>query len=80
MNSFRNLALRSEPRDKPASVIPPQKDASILDWLEQSGRLLEAPTETFYEEATPEELADFMGEDGSYNDFDDDDDELDLED
>lgn len=80
-SQFRNHALRSYPRTQAAPVIPASKDASILDWLEQSGRLLDAPIEAPYDEATPEELSDFINDDSTYNDFDDDDDDaLELED
>ncbi|HIK54269.1 MAG TPA: DUF3134 family protein [Synechococcales cyanobacterium M55_K2018_004] len=78
--SLNNRALRSQPLHQRAEVIPLSKDASILDWLEQSGRLLEAPAaESVFDEATPEELSDFIGDSDSY-DYDDDDDDLDLED
>ena len=35
-----NPSLRQEPRYEPASVIPVNRNTSILDWLSASGRLV----------------------------------------
>ena len=75
-----NPSLREEPRSQRAAVIPLKQEASILDWLENTGRLLARDNqEVSYPEADGEELNDLMaGEDNSF-DIDDDDD-LELED
>ncbi|MEM6425220.1 MAG: DUF3134 domain-containing protein [Cyanobacteria bacterium P01_H01_bin.119] len=70
-----NPSLRQIPREEHAAIIPLQQNASILKWLEGTGRLI--PRETVEvvkeekEEADNEEIADLMGNDG----FDDDDDD-----
>lgn len=80
MAQINNPALREQPREKPAAVIPPRSDSSILDWLESSGRLLARDTaESDYSEAE-EEITALMGSDDSSFDLDDDDDALDLDD
>lgn len=76
--SFYNPSLREEPRHQLAGVIPLKQEASILDWLEQSGRLIAREvTESDYLD-DDEELADTLlgTDDGSYDDIDDDDDDL----
>lgn len=75
-----NPSLREEPRSQRAAVIPLKQEVSILDWLENTGRLLARDVqEVSYLEADGEELNDLMaGEDNSF-DIDDDDD-LELED
>ena len=76
-----NPSLREEPRSQRAAVIPLKQEVSILDWLENTGRLLARDNqEAGYLEADGEELNDLMaGEDNSF-DIDDDDDDLELED
>lgn len=77
---MRNPALHEQPRSQPAAVIPVQRDASILDWLEGTGRLLSRETSetNFLEEE--EEINELMaGEDNSFDLDDDDDDSLDLD-
>ncbi|HEY9817525.1 MAG TPA: DUF3134 domain-containing protein [Candidatus Obscuribacterales bacterium] len=75
-----NPALRESPRSQPAGVIPAQRDASILDWLEGTNRLLERETvgNPFGPEEE-EEITELMdSNDDSFDD--DDDDDLDLDD
>lgn len=76
-----NPSLREEPRSQRAAVIPLKQEVSILDWLEDTGRLLARDSQDVnYLEADGEELNDLMaGEDNSF-DIDDDDDDLELED
>ena len=76
-NNF-NPSVRQIPRSQPADVIPLQRDSSILNWLEGTGRLIpREPIDSVGDEPEPEELADLMGAD----DKDDaDDDEMSLED
>jgi hypothetical protein len=79
---MRNPALHQQSRKQPASVIPIQRDASILDWLEGTGRLL-ARENSELELSTDEDEeinALMAGEDNSFDIDDDDDDSLDLDD
>ena len=73
---INNPALRVQRRNQPAAIIPTQQQASILDWLESTGRLIAREgTESsakFDDEA--EELSELMlGDDPNYADDDDDD-------
>ena len=73
-----NPSLRQLARRDPAAVIPVQRDASILAWLERTGRLIPRdPVETLPKEENSEEISDLMGGDDSNYD---DDDDLDLDD
>jgi hypothetical protein len=74
-----NPSLREEPRNQPAAIIPMQRNASILDWLETSGRLLARQPADFDYVDDEEEINELMGSDDASFD-DDDDDDLDLED
>jgi hypothetical protein len=75
-----NPSLREEPRNQRAAVIPVNRDSSILDWLENSGRLLARdPSETEFLLEEEAEISELMGSDDSF-DLDDDDDATDLED
>ncbi|MBD2103717.1 DUF3134 domain-containing protein [Leptolyngbya sp. FACHB-261] len=84
MSTLNNPSLREEPRRQRAEVIPSNRDSSILDWLEKSGRLMaREPDERSLAGADyrddEEELNDLMaGDDGGY--LDDDSDDADLED
>lgn len=66
-------ALRQMPRSQPAQVIPVQRDASILSWLESTGRLIpREPVDSVLDEPDSEEISDLMGaDDGGYDDDDD---------
>jgi hypothetical protein len=37
---MKNPALRKEKRYEPAPVIPLKQDGSLLDWLEENGRII----------------------------------------
>lgn len=77
---MHNPALHEVPRSQPASVIPPQRDASILDWLEGTGRLLARDAHEFSYLDEEEEINELMaGDDSSFDLDDDDDDALDLD-
>lgn len=69
---MQNPALQQQSRDQLAPVIPPQRDASILDWLEGTGRLLDRDN---VEAAFPDEEAEIndlmAGEDDSFDEEDD---------
>ncbi|MCD8485966.1 DUF3134 domain-containing protein [Kamptonema cortianum] len=77
-----NPSLREEPRYKPAAVIPPNQGSSLIDWLEASGRLLardNAEDVNYLDDE--EEISELMGAgDNDYDDIDDDDDAIELED
>jgi phosphopantothenoylcysteine synthetase/decarboxylase len=75
-----NPSLREEPRDQRATVLPQNRRTSILDWLENSGRLLARESSDFDYADDEEEINELMaGEDNSF-DVDDDDDDVDLDD
>jgi hypothetical protein len=79
---INNPALRVQRRNQPAAIIPTEQQASILDWLESTGRLIAREgTESnlkFDDEA--EELSELMlGDDSSYIDDDDDDSDDDVD-
>lgn len=76
---MRNPALHEQPRNQNAPVIPIQRDASILDWLEGTGRLLAREVSDF-DYGEEEEINELMAGDDSSFDLDDDDDSLDLDD
>lgn len=76
-----NPALRQYPRSQAAPVIPPQQDASILDWLEGTGRLLARDVQELDYRDEEEEINALMAaEDNSFETDDDDDDALELDD
>jgi len=86
-----NPSVRQIPRENPADVIPLQRDSSILNWLEGTGRLIpREPVDSIGDEPEPEELADLMGNEDKDDDDvadasndvedDDDDDDMSLED
>ncbi|MEE3718299.1 DUF3134 domain-containing protein [Tumidithrix elongata RA019] len=71
-----NPSLREEPRNKPASVVTSKQQASILNWLESTGRLIarEAVPSVYGDDT--EELNELMlGDDASYLDDEEDDDD-----
>ncbi|MGB3790390.1 MAG: DUF3134 domain-containing protein [Phormidesmis sp.] len=84
-----NPSVRQIPRKDTAEVIPLQRDSSILNWLEGTGRLIpREPVDSIGDEPEPEELADLMGTEDkdddddavAPDDDDDDDDEMSLDD
>ena len=80
-----NPSVRQIPREDPADVIPLQRDSSILNWLEGTGRLIpREPVDSIGDEPEPEELADLMANEDKDDDVedntDDDDDDKALED
>lgn len=78
---MHNPALHQIPRSQPASPIPLQRDASILDWLEGTGRLLAREPADFDFKNDEEEITELMAvDDGSFDLDDDDDDSLALDD
>ncbi|GAB4133774.1 MAG: hypothetical protein Fur0046_04880 [Cyanobacteria bacterium J069] len=78
---MHNPALREIPRSQPAQLIPVQRDASILEWLEGTGRLLARESGDFDFADDEEEINELMaGDDNTYDADDDDDDVIDLDD
>ena len=66
--SIRNPSLTAQPRYEVADVRPSQQQPSILDWLEQSGRLL-AREVNEADDYSDEEITELMsGEESSYQD------------
>lgn len=72
-SKFYNPSLRQVPRDSKAPILPASREASILAWLEDIGRLRsrEPIDSKVEEEADSEELSDLMGNDDSFDDDDD---------
>ena len=79
---MENPALRQVSHSQPAPVIPVQQNASVLNWLENSGRLLARESTDIDFGSNEEEItAMIAGDDNSYDvDDDDDDDVVDLDD
>ncbi len=76
-----NPSLREEPRDKPAAVLQVRRQASILDWLEQAGRLRARQPGDFDFVDDEQEINDLMGnDDADYEEEEDDDDLGDVDD
>lgn len=81
MTTEYNRSVRQIPRQNPADVIPLQRDSSILNWLEGTGRLIpREPIDSVGDEPEPEELADLMGTEDKSDDDDTEDDEMSLDD
>ncbi len=76
---MKNKSLREEPREQLAEVIPVRQHASILDWLESTGRLRDRETRDDQYTDEEEEIAELMGSEDSFYDEDDDDDEFVVE-
>lgn len=72
---MENPSLTSEPRYQQAPVLPSSGEPSILEWLENSGRLIARDSDDKALDAEEEEIAALMG--GEDNKFDDDDDDFD---
>jgi phosphopantothenoylcysteine synthetase/decarboxylase len=75
-----NPSLREEPRKQRAVVLPQNKDSSILNWLETSGRLLARDSNDFDYLDDEEEINELMAGDDNSFDLDEDDDDLELDD
>ncbi|MGF1496732.1 MAG: DUF3134 domain-containing protein [Elainellaceae cyanobacterium] len=76
---MHNPALQQFPRSQPAQVIPTQQGDSILEWLENSGRMMAVESQEdsgFDFPKEDAEINELMGNDDSYED---DDDALDLD-
>ena len=74
---MKNPSLREQPRSQAAPITESRKDASILGWLENSGRLMERePQEKAADDEEMEEINALMSGE-SDDDFDGDDDSSD---
>ena len=74
---MKNPSLREQPRSQAAPIMESRKDASILGWLENSGRLMERePQEKAADDEEMEEINALMSGE-SDDDFDGDDDSSD---
>jgi Protein of unknown function (DUF3134) len=70
-----NSPLREEPRNQRAHVIPLKPESSLLDWLENKGRIITRDVQEPDFQDGEEEIDSLMGvEDGIGYDLDDDDD------
>lgn len=78
---MQNPSLREQPRHQNAPIIPSRQQSSILDWLEETGRLIpREPTERelLLDEEEMEEINELMSSDSS--DYFEEDDDIELED
>lgn len=70
---MENPSLREQPREQKAPIMETRQDASILGWLEGSGRLMDRENQekakTVLEEEDSEEINALMG---GEDDFDED--------
>ncbi|MGJ5676137.1 MAG: DUF3134 domain-containing protein [Nostochopsis sp.] len=71
-----NSPLREEPRTQRAAVIPLKQESSLLDWLQNNGRLIarDAQEQQLAQE-NEEEISEFLGADDGIADYDFDDDD-----
>jgi hypothetical protein len=79
---MNNPALKEYSRNQNAPVLPSLGNASILDWLETTGRLLARDKDehqTDYLLASDEEIEGLMVDEGGYEEVDDEDEDFDLE-
>ncbi|PSB01937.1 DUF3134 domain-containing protein [Merismopedia glauca] len=78
---MKNPSLRQEPIYQSAPVLPLDQKTSILDWLEETGRLAARNDQDDRFSVAEEDVAEIMtSEDLGYDDFDDDDEVLPLDD
>ncbi|MEH2096406.1 hypothetical protein CDG77_29370 [Nostoc sp. 'Peltigera membranacea cyanobiont' 213] len=72
-----NSPLREEPRNQRAHVIPIKPESSLLNWLENKGRIITRDVHEPDFQDGEEEINSLMGgEDGIGYDLDDDDDDI----
>jgi Protein of unknown function (DUF3134) len=69
---FHNPSVRQVPRSAKAPILQSSTDSSILNWLEEIGRLRpREPVDVVPDEAENEEISDLMGTEDSFDDDDD---------
>lgn len=74
---MKNPALRAFPRKQPAGVISNDRQVSILEWLEKSGRLMEREGD---DQDLPKEDIEINELMGNEDNFEDDDDSMSVDD
>jgi division protein CdvB (Snf7/Vps24/ESCRT-III family) len=75
-----NPSLRQIPRHELADIIPLKQESSLIDWLESTHRLMERDSQEPDYASAEEDLAGIMdSDDTTYDDFDDDTDEVVIE-
>jgi hypothetical protein len=80
-SKYYNPSLRQVPRNAKAPILPSSGESSILNWLEEIGRLRSREVvESIPDEAENEEISDLMGTDDGFEDDDDTDLSLDEDD
>ena len=72
--SYHNPALRSYPRKQHAVVIPLHRNGSILEWLEQSGRMIETALAPDFPTKGEDAIHLLLGNSDSYEEKEKDDD------
>lgn len=72
-----NSPLYEVPRSRRASVIPLKQESSLLDWLQENGRLISRDPVEKQAEEKPQDINSLMGIEEGVTDyeFDDDDDD-----
>jgi hypothetical protein len=71
-SKYYNPSLRQVPRSAKAPILPSSGNSSILQWLEDIGRLRSREVvEVVPDEAENEEISDLMGNDDGFEDDDD---------
>jgi hypothetical protein len=73
---MKNPSLRQEPIYQSAPVLPVDRKTSILDWLEETGRLAARSDQDDRFSNEEEDVAEIMTSDLGYDDFDDDDEDI----
>lgn len=75
-----NSPIRQEPRSQPAAVIPSKNESSLLDWLEATGRLIARDVQEPEYLDEEEEISGLIDvDDVTYDDIDDDDTVVEIE-
>lgn len=78
---MQNSPLREQPREQRASIIPLKHEASLLDWLKSSGRLISRDQqEPDFLAAEEDDVSGLIESDDVGDFYDDDDDELVVDD
>lgn len=69
---MKNPSLRQEPRYAPASVIALEQKTSLLEWLEENGRIIhrEKKDEPLDDMADDQDISELMDDDGFDDDVD----------
>lgn len=76
---MKNPSLREFPRNQHAQVIPTPQGTGILEWLEESGRMMAREEVDFDYRDEEAEINDLMAGDDGFDDDEDDDDDLALD-